>query len=161
MAPHPLSYNLHLVASINRFIADADDTQPFLFLSPASLSRSLCSLQRCVYSLPTLFLYNGLVPNPTKTEAICFGTSPRLKSLSNLTFIEAAGTSVPQVDCVKPLVVTFDSHLNLISIFPTSALNPTSIFVPSAIFALFWLRNFQDHRVCYCQFQIRLCQFHS
>jgi len=24
-----------------------------------------------------------------------------------------------------------------------------------------WLKNFQDHRLCYWRFQIRLCQFHS
>jgi len=90
----------------------ADDTQLFLFLSPTSLSSSLCNLQRCVSSLHSWFLHNGLVLNPTKTEAICFGTNPRLKSLSNLTSIEVAGTSVPLANQVKLLGVTFDSHLN-------------------------------------------------
>jgi len=32
--------------------------------------------------------------NPTKTEDICFGTNPPLKSLSSLTSIEVAGLSV-------------------------------------------------------------------
>jgi len=69
----------------------ADDTQLFLFISPASLSSSLCSLQQCVSSLHSWFLHNGLVLNPTKTEAISFGTNPRFKSLSSLTSIEVAG----------------------------------------------------------------------
>jgi len=65
----------------------ADDTQLFVFLSPSSLSGSLCSLQSCVSSLHSWFIHNGLVLNPTKTEAVCFGTSPRLQSLSHLTSI--------------------------------------------------------------------------
>ena len=81
----------------------ADDAQLFLFLSPASLYSSLCSLPQCVSSLHSWFLHNGLVPNPTKTEAICFGTNPRLKSLNNLTSIEVAGTSVPLAYQVKLL----------------------------------------------------------
>jgi len=89
----------------------ADDTQLYLFLSPAYLSSSLCSLQRCVSSLHSWFLHNGLVLYPTKTEAVCFGTSPRLQSLSNITSIEVAGTYVSgrlrQATCV-----TFDKHLN-------------------------------------------------
>jgi len=63
----------------------ADNAQLFLFVSPASLSSYLCSLQRCVSSLHSWFLHNGLVLNPNKTEEICFGNSPRLKSLSSLT----------------------------------------------------------------------------
>jgi hypothetical protein len=90
----------------------ADDVQLFLFLSPASLSNSLFNLQRCVSSLHSWFLHNGLVLNPTKTEAICFGTGPRLHSFCDLTSIEAAGTSVPLANHVKLLGVTFDSHLN-------------------------------------------------
>jgi len=42
---------------------------------------------------------------------VCFGTSPRLQSLSNLTSIEVAGC-VSLVDNVKLLGVTFDKHLN-------------------------------------------------
>jgi len=90
----------------------ADDTQPFVFPSPSSLSNSLCSLQRCVSSLHSWFIHNGLVLNTTKTEAICFGTSPRLQSLCNLTSIDVLGTSVSLVDYVKLLGVTFDKHLN-------------------------------------------------
>ena len=90
----------------------ADDTQLFLFLSPASLSSKLASLQQCVSSLHSWFLHNGLVLHPSKTEAICLGTNPRLKSLSDLTFIDVAGVSVPLTNHVKLIGVTFDSLLN-------------------------------------------------
>jgi len=63
-------------------------------------------------SLSSWFIRTGLVLNPTKTEAICFDTSPRLQSLSHLTSIEVAGTSVSLLDYVKLLGVTFDKHLN-------------------------------------------------
>jgi len=90
----------------------ADDTQLFVFLSPSSSSSSLCSFQRCVSSLHSWFIHNGLILNPTKIEAICFGTNPPLQSLSNLTSIEVAVTSVSLVDFVKLLRVTFDKNLN-------------------------------------------------
>jgi len=90
----------------------ADDTQLFVFLSPSSLSSSLCSLLRSVSYLYSWFIHNGLVLHLTKTEAICFCTSPRLQSLSRLTSIEVAGTYVTLVDYVKLLGVTFDEHLN-------------------------------------------------
>jgi len=91
---------------------DADDTQLFVFLSlHLNLAVTACNLQRFVSSLHSWFIHNGLVLNLTKTEAVCFGTSPRLQSLSNLTSIEVAGTSVSLVDYVKLLGLTFDKHL--------------------------------------------------
>jgi len=59
-----------------------------------------------------LMVHNGLVLNSTKTEAICYGTSPRIQSLPHLTSIEVVGTSVSLVEYVKLLGVTFDKHLN-------------------------------------------------
>jgi len=116
----------------------ADDTQLVVFLSSSSLSSSLCSLQRCVSSLNSRFSRNGLILNPTKTEAICFSNSPRLESLSNLTSIKVEVTSVSLVDYMSSYLVSLLTNISiLISIFPTSALHPTSISVLSAIIALF------------------------
>jgi len=81
-------------------------------MSHASLSSSLCSLQRCISSIHSWFLHNGQVLNPTKPEAICFGTNPRLKSLSSLTSVEVAGSSVLLANHIKFLGVTLDNHLN-------------------------------------------------
>jgi len=94
----------------------ADDTYTaFCLPFPATLSSSLCSFQRCVSPLYSWFVHNGLVLNPTKTEAICFGTSPRLQSLSNLNSIKDAG-----IDSVKQLGVTFDKHLNFHNVCTSS-----------------------------------------
>jgi len=49
----------------------------------------------------------------------------------------------------------------LISFFPTYALHPTSISVLCTIFTLFLTQKLPRHCLCYCWFQIRLCQFHS
>jgi len=133
----------------------ADDTQLFVFLSTSSLFRSLCSLQQCVSSLHSWFIHNGIVLNPTKTEAIYFGTSRRLQSLSYLTSIEVAGTSVSLVDTVKLLGVTFDKHLN----FDKHISNVCSS-------SYFHIRPFLTQKLPILWpglswFQIRLCQFHS
>jgi len=119
----------HLLLQLYPLIVSINDTQPFLFRSPASLSSSLCSLQWCVYSH-----HNGLVLNPTKTKAICFGPNLRLKSLSNLTSMAVARSSVSLVDYVKLLGVTFDSHLNFDE--HISNVCSSSYFHISAIFDL-------------------------
>jgi hypothetical protein len=99
LGSHPF-HNVCLTHCFNRIISRchqqhyADDTQLFLFLSPASLSSSLGSLQRYVSSLHSRVLHNGVVLNPTTTGAICFDTNPILQSLCNLTSIEVVGTSV-------------------------------------------------------------------
>ena len=90
----------------------ADNTHLFLFLSPISLSSKLWSLQQCISSLHSWFLHNGLVLNPSKTESICFGTNPRVKSLSDLTSIDVAGAFVLLLNHNKLIGVTFDSLLN-------------------------------------------------
>jgi len=134
----------------------ADDTLIFVFLSPSPLSSSLCSLQRCVSSLHSWFIHNGLFLNPTKTEAVWFVTGPRLQSLSNLNSIEVAGISVSLIDLVS-LLTNFST---LISTFPTFALHPTFISVLSAIFARFVTQKLPRPSLWCCRFQIWLCQFH-
>jgi len=130
----------------------ADDAQLFVFLFPSSLSSSLCSLQRCVSFLQRWFIHLGLVLNPTNAEAICFGSSPRLQSLSNLTSMEVAGISVSLVvDCVKLLGVNFDKYISNVcssSYFHIRALRHFRPFVDSEL---------PRHCLCYCWLQIRLC----
>jgi len=135
-APLPFSYYLHLVVfpkalsspilftiyvlPIASIVSshgvnqqqNADDTQLFVFLS-LHLYLAVSAASSGVSSLHSWFIHNGLVLNPSKTEAICFGTNPRLQSLSHLTSIEVMSTSVSLVDYIKLLGVTFDKHLNL------------------------------------------------
>ena len=89
----------------------ADDTQLFVFLSPANLDNQLTRLQSCLSSVRDWFLRNGLVLNPDKTEAICFGTASRRRSLSHLSSINVIDTSVDLPDHIKLLGVTFDAAL--------------------------------------------------
>ena len=166
----PILFTIY-VSSITRIVSShgvnqqhySDDTQLFLFLFPASLSSSLCSLQRCVSSLHSWFLHSGLVLNPTKTETICFGTNTRLKSLSNLTCIEVAGTSVPLANQVKLLGVTFDSHLNFDE--HISNVCSSSYFHISALCHIRLYLDLETSKtfacMCYCWFQTGLCQFSS
>jgi len=79
----------------------------FLSSFPLHFYLAVSAASSGVSSLHSWCIHNGLVLNPTKTEVICFGTSPQLQSLSHVTSIEAAGTSVSLV-----LGVTFDKHLN-------------------------------------------------
>jgi len=90
----------------------ADDTQLFVFLSPANLDSQLTQLQSCLSSVRDWFLRNGLVLNPDKTEAICFGTASRRRSLSHLSSINVIDISVDLSDHIKLLGVTFDTALN-------------------------------------------------
>jgi len=113
-------------------------------------------MQPPAVSLHSWFIHNDLVFNPTKTEAICFGTSPRLQSLSNITSIEFAGVSVPLVDYVKLLGVMFDKHIN----FDQHIFNVLFILLPSVL-ALSHIRTFLDSKLriplpVILRFQIRL-----
>jgi len=90
----------------------ADDTQLFVPISPANLDCNLSKLKTCLSSLQTWFLHNGLSLNPDKTEAICFGTPGRRKSLSHLTSISILDSTVALSDSIKLLGVTLDAGLN-------------------------------------------------
>ena len=90
----------------------ADDTQLYVSISPASLHSNLAKLQACLSSLQMWFLHNGLSLNPDKTEAICFGTPGRLKTLSHLTSISILDSTVVLSDRIRLLGVTLDSSLN-------------------------------------------------
>jgi len=87
-------------------------THSFLSSFSLHLYQAVSAASSGRFSLHSWFSHTGLVLNPTKTEAICFGTSPRLQLLSYLTSIEVMGTSVSLVDYVKLLSVTFDKPLN-------------------------------------------------
>lgn len=90
----------------------ADDTQLFISITPNTLDASLDQLLSCLSSLRGWFLQNGLALNPDKTEAICFGTAGRKKSLSELTSINVSGSQINLSDNIKLLGVTLDSSLN-------------------------------------------------
>ena len=57
------------------------------------------------------FMRNCLLLNPSKTEAIIFGTNQRLKKIDKTVGIRIAGSSVKFSDHIKLLGVTIDSSL--------------------------------------------------
>ena len=89
----------------------ADDTQLYIALSAQSLSQSLLSLENCLSHLRAWFCHNGLALNPDKTDAVLFGTRNKLGSLSTLTHVDVAGTSVQLSKKVKILGATLDQQL--------------------------------------------------
>ena len=90
----------------------ADDTQLFISITPNTLDSNLELLNACLATLRGWFLQNGLALNPDKTEAICFGTPGRRKSLDHLTSINVSDSQIHMSDHIKLLGVTLDKSLN-------------------------------------------------
>jgi len=53
-----------------------------LLLSPLNYSNEINTLQSCLSAIHVWFCENGMALNPTKSDAILFGTSQRLKTMS-------------------------------------------------------------------------------
>jgi len=95
----------------------AGDTQLCMRLTPAL--NILGDLGKCADCVARWFLLNDLMVNPSKTEAILFGTTSRVKTTAcsdpELIF---AGVKVPFVKSIRILGVTldsshsFDKHVN-------------------------------------------------
>ena len=69
------------------------------------------SLEQCATDISRWFTENALLFNPTKTEALIFGTSRRLRQVSSTPGVLVAGAHVKFSDAVKLLGVTLDSAL--------------------------------------------------
>ena len=89
----------------------ADDTQLFISISQSSVFADLHTLESALAILSQWFSLNCLALNPDKSEAILLGTSQRNSTLSNLSHINVAGSTVPLSDSIKLLGVTFDKSL--------------------------------------------------
>ena len=60
-----------------------------------------------------LVMMYGMALNPSKSDAILFGTAQRLKTMSSLTSVKIAYSAIQFSDTVKILGVTLDSNLTL------------------------------------------------
>jgi len=87
----------------------ADDTQLYIALLPANYNQDITALELCLNSLRTWLCENGMALNPTKSVAILFGTSQKLKSFSSLN----SGTDIQLSDKLKILRATLDSNLTM------------------------------------------------
>ena len=72
----------------------ADDTQIYIALLLANYNQDITALESRLNSLRTWFCENGMALNPTKSVAILFGTSQKLKSFSTLNSCDVAGTDI-------------------------------------------------------------------
>jgi len=77
------------------------------------IPNELITLQSCLSSLHVWFCENGMALNPSKSDAILFGTAQHLKTMSSLTSVKIADSAIQFSDTVKILGVTLDSNLTL------------------------------------------------
>jgi len=91
----------------------ADAMQLYVSLSTLNYHIKLTTLESCLRSLHVWFCDNGIVLNPTKSDAILFGTSQRLKTMSSLISVDIAGSVIQLLDTIKILGVTLDSSLTV------------------------------------------------
>ena len=89
----------------------ADDMQLYVSLSPADFG-DLSTIESCASDVSRWFVENALLLNPTKTEAVIFGTSQRLSQVNRPQGVRVAGADVQFADYVKLLGVTLDSTLS-------------------------------------------------
>ena len=89
----------------------ADDTQLYIALSAVHPVPAISTLESCLTSLHSWFCQNGLCLNPTKSDAILFGTQQRLHHFPTLSDINIAGSTVSLSDKITTIGVTLDSTL--------------------------------------------------
>jgi Reverse transcriptase (RNA-dependent DNA polymerase) len=99
----------------------ADDTQLFISISQSSALANLHTLQSALAVLSQWFFLNSLSLNSDKSDAILLGIHRRNSTLSNISHVNVAGSTVPLSDSIKLLGVTldksltFNKHVNLVS----------------------------------------------
>ena len=91
----------------------ADDTQLYITLSPNS--DCLATLTGCADAVNKWFLNNYLMLNTSKTEAILFGTSAKLRALAlkECTAFTGAHPPVPFAKSIHFMGVTLDPGLSM------------------------------------------------
>ena len=91
-SPYVAPVNNNAVAhhvSIHQY---ADDIQTYIAIQPPCPD-SLSQLVNCTDDITHWFLENGLLLNPSKTEAVVFRTASRLRSADTTGGVKVAGTS--------------------------------------------------------------------
>jgi len=91
----------------------ADDTQLYVAPSPLNYSNEINTLQSCLSAIHVWFCENGMALNPTKSDAIFFGTSQRLKTMTSLSSVKLDDSVIQFSDTVKILGATLDSSLTM------------------------------------------------
>src|SRR5664279_5144614 len=89
----------------------ADDLQLYTAVR-ADDFQDLSHVESCVADVSRWFLQNSLLLNPTKTEAVVFGTRPRLHSIDLSQHLNIEGASIQIAESVRLLGVTLDQTLS-------------------------------------------------
>ena len=89
----------------------ADDTQLYTSLN-TSTGHSILELSACANAVTRWHLENGLLLNPSKSEALITGSKHQVKSFDSSAGLKVAGSVVPFVDNIKLLGVTIDKNLS-------------------------------------------------
>ena len=89
----------------------ADDTQLYISLCSSNHTSGITKLESCLTSLNSWFHLNGLCLNPTKSDAILFGTHQRLSRFPPVPAVNIAGSIITLSDKITTLGVTLDSTL--------------------------------------------------
>jgi len=90
----------------------ADDLQVYTVLRPGAFDIMQC-MSLCVQDVSRWFMDNSLLLNPSRTEAMVFGTRQRLSTLELPHDIDICGITIAFGDAVKLRGVTLDSTLSL------------------------------------------------
>ena len=85
--------------------------QLYVSLNPTDFG-TLSDIESCTSDVSSWFIENALLLNPTKTEAVVFGTSQRLSQVNKSQGVWVAEAHVQFTDAVKLLGVTLDSTLS-------------------------------------------------
>ena len=102
MAAHTISYHQY-----------ADDTQLYMAFQPDDSFTPLTAVSDCVADVSRWFLDNGLLLNPSKTEAVLYGTRAQTDKIDTADGIDVAGTTVKFSSKVKLLGATLNSTLSV------------------------------------------------
>ena len=89
----------------------ADDLQLYTALH-ADDFHDLSHVELCVADVSRWFLLNSLLLNPAKTEAVAFGTRPRLRSIDLSRRLNIDGVPIQLAESVRLLGVTLDQTLS-------------------------------------------------
>ena len=77
------------------------------------LTHPFNSLSVCAEAVTRWFLDNGLLINPSKTEAVVFGTRQQVTKIDKSAGISFAGSQIKLNDSLKVLGVKLDSALTM------------------------------------------------
>jgi len=107
-----ISVYLHYITLHYITLQYADDTQLYVSLRPSHVI-PFDVVSHCISNISRWFLENGTLLNPSKTEAVLFGTREQRKKCNTSAGIDVAGIKVACSATINLLCVTLEEVLSL------------------------------------------------